>query len=52
LKSNVPVPVPFTVINERSIVNVAPSGAVFGKTPKFVNLASPSSLTIQTIIYI
>jgi hypothetical protein len=41
----VPVPVPLTVLKERSIENVVPSGPDFGKTPKLMNLASPSSLT-------
>lgn len=44
-KVNVPVPVPLTVLKERSIINVVPSGPDLGVTPKFVNFASPSSLT-------
>jgi hypothetical protein len=39
------VPVPFKLLNEQSIKNFVPCGPVFGKTPKFVYVASPLSLT-------
>jgi hypothetical protein len=37
----VPVPVPLTLTKEQSNMNVEPSGALLGKTPKLVNLPSP-----------